>query len=693
MATGLGVRLLGRVAVVGEHGLVEPPPRTHGLLALLVLSPGGLARGEAATLVAPGREGSQARRRLSRLLWLLQDAAPDLGVTATSQWIELDPPITSVDVGAFEERARSGAPEDLERAFALWTGTLCPASDLPWVERRRARLEALARRVARDVAEARLRRGDQPGARAAADVLLAHAPSSSTALDLRTRVDRSLDPAGGAPSTPLDAPGLSSLRDGRAAEVLRTPSVAHVPAGPGDDAVAPAWLARARWAIDAADGTARREALARLRAAVSDGELDREALRVLEIREALARDELGLAERLFAMARERTAGLLACEARIARERPDLDAALVASRRALVEAYGTDGPDRRLALLAAAEVRSARGEGRDALAAASAAAERAREAGDLSDELEAEVLNGRELVRQGRTAAALALLQPARQHAAAAGLVRLEALALHEVGRGRCRHGDLPLAEALQREERDAWARIGLPTRQARACVEHATTLLRCGRHDEARAAARAGRDLANARAPRIADAAELQLGLVGLHRDGAAPAAVDHAEAAAARALASGEPELEAAGLLVRAFARYLAEAPAAALEDVLAARARHEARDERERLVLVCALEALVRLELGEVEASLEASAVGMETIVEGREHDLSLLLDYARARALLAAGRSEEAARWLEHGRTRLEAVAESLGMSAARLRARDPLTFALAATPAPVTERAAG
>lgn len=688
----LRILLLGRTAVEVDGAEREPPPRTHGLLAILASSPEGVGRLDLALMVAPDRDGQQARRRLSRLLWLLREALPELGLEATPRRVRLDLDRCEVDAAEAEAIAAGDDPSADEEALARLAGTFCPQSDIPWVRRRRARLSELATRVGIRVAETRIARSDHVAAWETADWVLERNPGSARALELRLACDLALDRRDDGLDLlarwcerrgieESEAPG--AVRDLAAA--LRT-GQARPASMPPADATPAEWLRHARLVGERGDEPARRAALERLRAAVADGRLPRSVTRLAEVDAALDRHELALAERLLAMAETDSdpLDLRVRRSRLALAQGALDEAADEASRALVGAYVDQREDARLeALLLYASAQSERARGREALSAASQARETARRMNRLDAELSADVITGKEEIRQGWYGPAADRMLRVRERAMAARLALIEGQALRELSRARCRMGEFESAAILQEEELALWQRLGYPVREAAACNEHSYTLICMGKHDEAlRVTERALRLAETNRAALAAAWARGFTALATVCRDGATPAAFEVAREAAAAADASRNPELIAVVSLVRGFLSHMCGDPSTSLAHLARAREQYTNRGEFAHMPVVLALEALVRLQLGEVEAALATTSHGLTEVAQLGAGDFGFALHYAHARALEAAGRTEEARRWTERGMERVREIAASAGVSAEELTARDPLTRALAA-----------
>ncbi|QBI20158.1 hypothetical protein ER308_11685 [Egibacter rhizosphaerae] len=682
------VRLLGPVRVETDGRVQEPPPRTHGLLAVLALEPGGYERGRLAELVAPGAGSSAARRRLSRLLWLLRDAVPALPVTVGPRWVALDADHLTVDVAEVEELAASDTPQALEAAFERVGGPLCPDVDLPWVSEQRERVRTLAERIAARVAEDRAGRGEMAAARDAADWLLAHDPGSTTALELRLRADRVLGRRQEADEAVAAWEQAQGATEASAPPVVRDLLAAirreaTMPEVPREDAAPEEWQLEARLAGARGDTSGQRRALAMLRNASSLGRITRAELRIAEVDAALDREEYPLADRLLAMGRDDpdTVALQIRRCRVALAHGALDQAMEEASDALLRAYCDRRELARLeALLALAAVMSARGEGREALGAAAQAQEIAERAGRLDAVLEADLVAGREEARQGRFKAAATRLVETRARAAGSGFARLEGEALHELARARCRLGELDAADGLHREAREHWRRLSLPVREAVACGEHAHTRARAAQHEEAHELAERSEELATgAGASSAAGWACLSSGLVRLFEGD-----TEHADRAFARAEAhagkDADDSLTAALAVHRGFAAYLRGESSSALAEVTSAREWYERRDELEQLPVMLVVEALARLKLGELHAARVATERALTEVAQLGAGDLAVWVHYAHGRVLESAGDDENARVWFGHGIDQLHAMACAAGVSAEEFATRDPLTRGL-------------
>ncbi|QBI20156.1 hypothetical protein ER308_11675 [Egibacter rhizosphaerae] len=688
------IRLLGRVAVTGADGEFEPPPRTWGLVVALALRPQGFEREELARIVAPELERTSARRRLSRLLWLLRDAVPDLALSITSRRVTLPADAREVDVEQMLASARSEAADDLELALQGTSGALAQGCDLPWVVERRREVTAAVRDAIAKLASWHLA-ADRP-----AEAIRVLAPRQAEyagdgeLLGLRLRAHLALGER---------AQGLAALDrwcEQSGLEEERLPPHLRELVGqlrgerdevayhePRPTAPPHAWQAFAHGCGPRGDRRGQNRAIGVLRQAVTDGTLSRDELRLVEIDRALDEHALALAERLLAMADADSGAVAVRRARLALLSWRLDEAVQEASRALVDHYCEGEREARVAaLLVQAAAHSRRADKRDAIASAQEAHRAARDLGRADLELAAELAHGRELLRQGRFAQALDRLDPAGARAEELGLARVELDLRHETARARCRLGELDIADVQQRDLRQRWAELGYPAREAAAASEHAYTLIRAGRIAEALEATDDARDLAErGGSPEQHGWACFYRALALTCRDGMVDASWRAALVATERADVVADPGLVATSRLLIGLLDYLADRPGEALESLHEARERYTSRDEFDHLPLVLAIEGLAHLARGEVELARDATARGLREIAQLGASDFAVGLHYAHARVLEACDRPEEAGRWLSRGNELLREIAREAGLDPMALAARDPLTRALTAAAA--------
>lgn len=155
--TRLGIRLLGGFEVRSPTGerLSLPTRKSEALLAYLALTPGRAhARDKLTALLWAETTDRQARQSLRQALFSLRRTLAGPSDSAVlvedGDTVAVDPPTVDVDVAAFEQAARAGGPDALERAAALYQGDLLAGIPVrsagfeEWLRAERERLHELA---------------------------------------------------------------------------------------------------------------------------------------------------------------------------------------------------------------------------------------------------------------------------------------------------------------------------------------------------------------------------------------------------------------------------------------------------------------------------------------------------------------------------------------------------------------------
>jgi DNA-binding SARP family transcriptional activator len=144
-APTLRIHLLGRFEVVRDDAPVPAQAwrrrRPADLLKLVALAPGRtLAREAVVDALWPDKDPASGANNLHRALY-------DLRQVLGGRWVDIDhgrvrlDPGAWLDVEAFEDALRTGGPEGLATAVALYRGELCPEDrDAPWLAPLRASL-------------------------------------------------------------------------------------------------------------------------------------------------------------------------------------------------------------------------------------------------------------------------------------------------------------------------------------------------------------------------------------------------------------------------------------------------------------------------------------------------------------------------------------------------------------------------
>jgi DNA-binding SARP family transcriptional activator len=170
---GLHIHLFGPLRIEREGQILSPPASAdaRALLAYLVMhSTRPLARSVLVGVFWPDLPEAKARRALSRALWHLRRAIPDL-VQAEGDMLVVDPQVPVwVDVNAFRQAAErafalppseeAAAREALEEAVALYQGDLLEGFYDDWALAARERLHDIYLNVRRRLAALYKRAGD-----------------------------------------------------------------------------------------------------------------------------------------------------------------------------------------------------------------------------------------------------------------------------------------------------------------------------------------------------------------------------------------------------------------------------------------------------------------------------------------------------------------------------------------------------
>jgi DNA-binding SARP family transcriptional activator/class 3 adenylate cyclase len=180
MTKNFRITLLGQFQYAGAdvHAL---PRKAVALLAYLAANQGRkVARDQLADLLWSAGEQEQSRHSLRQALTVVRRAVPGGSpIRAAIAHVVLDGEGVEVDVQAFTRLAQSTSLADLRAAAELYRGEFLSDLDIPsepfaeWVEAERSRLGAIASVVLRRLALALHRAGDQEGAIANAQRLIA----------------------------------------------------------------------------------------------------------------------------------------------------------------------------------------------------------------------------------------------------------------------------------------------------------------------------------------------------------------------------------------------------------------------------------------------------------------------------------------------------------------------------------------
>ncbi|MGD2133109.1 MAG: BTAD domain-containing putative transcriptional regulator [Maricaulaceae bacterium] len=186
------VQLLGGARLVREDGRTQARlgKKALALLTYLAVRPGReVPRETLAELLWPGRFEEQARQSLRQALSAIRRGLGEehaAALVSTDAGVALNVEAIAVDIADFERLARSGDPDDLAAAGALYEGEFAPglvrvSDDFDaWVETERRRLAARAVEIFDSLAKQTLEANDREAAlahaRRAVEIEPAHEP-------------------------------------------------------------------------------------------------------------------------------------------------------------------------------------------------------------------------------------------------------------------------------------------------------------------------------------------------------------------------------------------------------------------------------------------------------------------------------------------------------------------------------------
>jgi DNA-binding SARP family transcriptional activator len=195
-----------RLNLLGEFELRDPngqpvslsSGKARALLACLALAPDrSVSRAKIATLLWGDRGEAQARGSLRQTLSVLRKALDDKTgsvLLSSADGISLNGAWVRTDLAAFEAHATSGQRDDLERAAALYRGTLLDGFGLreaafeDWLRAERRRLADLAGQAMSTLAAMRERDGEIEAALSLAERLVKIDPLQEEACRLAMRL-------------------------------------------------------------------------------------------------------------------------------------------------------------------------------------------------------------------------------------------------------------------------------------------------------------------------------------------------------------------------------------------------------------------------------------------------------------------------------------------------------------------------
>lgn len=485
----------------GAQRLALPPRRTLGLLARILLQPRPLNRRTLAVHLFANQNEDAARRRLSDLLWVLQQALPTLPLTITRTDVHVPADARWLDVEAV--RATLDQPERWQELLALYRGELLAGYDDDWIEGERSNLHAQVVRALERTARRLLAADAAPDAARVAQRLIAEEPYAESGTRLLMEAYVSLGERSKALAAyeqyaarlraqvqvdPLDELRVwaRQLRNG-SADAAPLP---HLPTG-GD---AQELVQRARQALDHADlATAQvlLERLDRLRAPATA-----QAVALLHFDRAMLDDDFASAESWLNACPETTSAVLWRRAALAVERGDVDGALRSVSAALLQAHQERDKSAELtALIILANVQQRRGQPLQGISTAEKAQQLAEQLGDALGVVRATVMRALILLRHQRPDEAAHGFREAARLARAGHFPNHFARAVNGLGIVYSDRGALTEARALHEQAVAVWHDTGLALREAHGLHNLSLIDIQLGRYADAQRAIEQARRL------------------------------------------------------------------------------------------------------------------------------------------------------------------------------------------------------
>ncbi len=672
--------LLGDLRVThAGRAVPTPPPRTHALLAALLLQPRRQRRERLIGLLFPDEPERTGRRRLSDHTWLLRDTLPDLPLVATSEWIEIPIERRWLDVEAFRQMAAGPDLADWQEALALYGGDLLPSCFDDWLLIEREALHLTYVNLLHRAGEQLHRLGRFQQALPLAQRLIQEEPLDERALRLLMRSYAALGQRGAAlaayerfVASAADELGMEPTPTTRAlAQGVRTStSSPRRPLALSEDASTDTLLRQAQAALDRGDRAIAERCLEALKAGPAAEET---RARLLEADLALLCEAYERADRILEACGPNRAAVLARQAAIAITRRDCAAALDAASQALLIAHEEEDQDSSLeALLTLSKAQRRLGQTTQAMASAEQAISLARSLAYPAGIVRALLVQGATLYRQGRYKESIPIFHRAISLAQEHDLRCYLAEALLDLAQARSGLGIFVDALPEVQEALSIWRDLGLRRPEAKALKTLSIICDMLGRHEESLRAIE--------RAQQIYEELGHPLGVAQCryHRAAGLPyrdeALLDEAIALVEEAIAAfrAHDELgwEASALANLGFLLLLDEQYEAALGPLREGYAKLDQLDETAFLPDPLAHQGLAHLGLGNLAQALDCTRRAVLALAHGAlESDVASEIYYAHAVVLDAHGLEEQAKTYLVRAYENLLTYAEQLEDEAAR------------------------
>ena len=649
--------LLGELQVVyAGRQMPLPPPRTHLLLAALLLNSRPQQRIRLIGRLFPDMPERKGRQRLSDRLWLLRRSLPDLPLATGAEWIEIPAQSRWLDVEAFKQRVAGTDLAGWQAALALYRGDLLPDCFDDWLLLKRETLHLEYVRLLLRAGSRLLEHRQFEAALPLAQRLVQEEPFDEGALRTMMRAHAALGQRGAALAAyecfvELAADELG-IEPGKATQALaraiRTAAPFLLPATPlPDDSSPDRLLRRAQTALERGDRVIVERCLRRLKSdPLTAGEA---TIRLLEVDLALLCGDHDRAGRILEACESDQAAVVARRAALALARGKVPAAHDAASHALLLAHDEQNLSSELeALLVLARTQRRLGQGTRASVTAEQALNLARQCTSPAGVIRARLVQGLMLYRQGRCREAIPIFYETRSLAHEHGLRCYLAEALQGLANARSDLGVFLEPLDTLRQALSIWRDLGLQRKEASTLQSLASIYDLLGRGAEAQRTLERARQIYERLGDRLGVARSQYHLAAGIpyHDETQVGEAIGLAHEALAVFRAHEQPGWEAAALAALGYALWLDGQHVAALDAFRRAYALYQHLGEMKFLPELLAYQGLVHLGLGSPAEALDCTRRALLALAQGPlESDLVPEIYYAHAVVLAAHGQEDRA------------------------------------------------
>jgi DNA-binding SARP family transcriptional activator/AraC-like DNA-binding protein len=649
--------LLGGLQILrAGEAIPLPPPRTHALLASLLLHPHPWQRSRLIGLLFSNETEQSGRRRLSDRLWLLRRALDDLPILSDVEQIELPAGTRWLDVEAFRQSAaRSGLADQLA-AIELYRGDLLPDCSDDWLLLERESLYLEYVHLLLHAGDHLLHNCRFETALTLARQLVREEPFDEAALRMLMRAHTALGQRGAALAayehfieTAADELGIEPGKATRSlARSIQTAAPfcsleAPLPADSPPDLL----LQQAQTALERGDQARVKRCLERLNAQPAPA--NKTAVRLLRVDLALFCGDYDLAGQTLAKCKTGQAAVEARAAALALARDQTTAAHDTAARALLLAH--DERDRQSeleALLTLARTQLRLGQSSRALASARQALNLAQRSASTTGAIRARLAQGTTLYRQGQCREAIPIFYEAQSLAYEHDLRRYLAEALYGLANARAELGVFGQPLDTLRQALSIWRDLGVPRQEARVLQSLSSLYDLLGRSAEAIRALDRARQIYEQTGDPVGVARSKYHLAAGIpyHDETELPRAIALAREALDTFREYEQPGWEAASLAALGYAQWLHGQHTAALDALRRAWTLYRQLGEISFLPELLAYQGLAHLELGSPAEALDCTRRALLALAQGpAENDIISETYYAHAMVLAADGREEQA------------------------------------------------